>query len=245
MARALVTGGSRGIGAAIVRKLAQEGHDLVFTYHTSVSAAEQLSEELRFSGHSAIPIRFSMNLSDWRRTDVLEDLTAGEGFDILVNNAATSQEKPFGEIDSDDWDFILSTNLKAPFFLSKLVMPSMARKHWGRIVNIASIGGQWGGINQVHYAVSKAGLIGLTKSLARIGGAVGVTANAVSPGVVLTDMAKREIDSEEGAEKLRTIPVGRVGSTDEIAAVVAFLCSEEAGYITGQTINVNGGMYFG
>lgn len=245
MARALVTGGSRGIGAAIVRKLAHEGHDVVFTYHTSDSAAQELSEELRLTGHSAIPVRFSMNLSDWRRDDVLRDLTVGEGFEILVNNAASSQEKPFSEIDSDDWDFILNTNLKAPFFLSKLLIADMVKNHWGRIVNIASVGGQWGGINQVHYAVSKAGLIGLTKSLAKIGGAAGVTANAVSPGLVLTDMAKREVDSEEGKEKIRTIPVGRVGSTEEVAAVVAFLCSQEAAYITGQTINVNGGMYFG
>lgn len=121
----------------------------------------------------------------------------------------------------------------------------MLENRWGRIVNIVSIGGQWGGYNQVHYAAAKAGLINLTQSLAKIYSKYGITANAVSPGLVATDMTYAELSTEAGKEKVEKIPIGRTGTVVEIGCVVRFLCSEEASYITGQTINVNGGMYFG
>jgi acetoacetyl-CoA reductase/3-oxoacyl-[acyl-carrier protein] reductase len=128
--------------------------------------------------------------------------------------------------------------------LCQAVIPEMVRRGWGRIINISSIGGQWGGFNQVHYAGAKAGLINLTRSLARIYSQEGITINAVAPGLIHTEMIAREINSELGKEKVRGIPAGRIGETKEIADVVKFLVSNEAGYITGQTINVNGGMYF-
>ena len=139
---------------------------------------------------------------------------------------------------------MLGTNLRGAFIFSQEVLPNMMKSGWGRIINIASIGGQWGGINQVHYAASKAGLINLTRSIAKIYSSYGITCNSVSPGLVQTDMASREIGSKEGQEKLKNIPIGRVGTTSEIASAVGFLASDEASYITGQTINLNGGMYF-
>ena len=121
----------------------------------------------------------------------------------------------------------------------------MKKQKWGRVVNITSIGGQWGGFNQVHYAAAKAGLINLTRSLAKIYSKYGITTNAIAPGLVLTDMAKKELGTAAGKKKVANVPIDRIASPKEIANVVAFLCSNEASYITGQTINVNGGMYFG
>ena len=121
----------------------------------------------------------------------------------------------------------------------------MLKRGWGRIINITSIGGQWGGFNQVHYAAAKAGLINLTRSLSRIYSGQGITTNAVAPGLVHTEMSARELESEAGKEKVRSIPIGRIATIEEVAQVVVFLASDAASYITGQTINVNGGMYFG
>jgi len=164
---------------------------------------------------------------------------------ILVNNAAISQEKPFDTITDEDWDHMLAVNLRGPFAFSQEVLLGMIKNRWGRIVNIASIGGQWGGHNQVHYAAAKAGLINFTRSIAKIYSKHGITCNAVSPGLVQTDMSSHELETEVGKEKVKNIPVGRIGTVEEVASAVLYLCSDEASYITGQTINVNGGMYFG
>ena len=164
---------------------------------------------------------------------------------ILINNAAIAQEKPFETITDEDWDNMMAINLRGPFILCQEVIPDMIEQGWGRIINICSVGGQLGGINQVHYAAAKAGLINLTKSLARIYSKNGITSNAVSPGLVDTDMAAQELTTPAGKEKVRNIPIGRIATAEEIANVVVFLASEKASYITGQTINVNGGMYFG
>ena len=165
--------------------------------------------------------------------------------DILVNNAAMAQEKPFETITDEDWSQMLAVNLQGPFICAQEVLPDMLAQNWGRIVNISSVGGQWGGFNQVHYAAAKAGLINFTRSLAKIYGGRGIVANAVSPGLVATRMAAAELTSEAGRQKVAQIPAGRTGTIDEVAAVVAFLASERASYVLGQTINVNGGQYFG
>ncbi|HEY4265096.1 MAG TPA: SDR family oxidoreductase, partial [Micropepsaceae bacterium] len=138
----------------------------------------------------------------------------------------------------------METNLRGPFAIAQETLPAMTHKGWGRIVNIVSIGGQWGGMRQVHYAAAKAGLINFTHSLAKLHSRDGITANAVSPGLIATDMTEKELRAKAGRAKAAQIPAGRVGTPEDVAAAVVFLCSEAAGYITGHTLNVNGGLYF-
>jgi acetoacetyl-CoA reductase/3-oxoacyl-[acyl-carrier protein] reductase len=164
--------------------------------------------------------------------------------DVLVNNAAISQEEQFERITDDDFNQMVAVNLRAPFLITQSVLPHMQRQRWGRIINIVSIGGQWGGTNQIHYATAKAGLIGLTRSIGKTYGKYGITANAVSPGLVQTEMSAEELSRPDGQAKLRQIPLGRVARPSEVADAVAFLASDKAAYITSQTINVNGGMLF-
>lgn len=240
VARALVTGAGRGIGLAIAQRLAQDGVEVALHANASQAQAEQAAEIIRSTGRDAAV--FVADLSTPSGVNRLADEVGP--VDILVNNAARSQEKPFEEIAPIDIDEMLAVNLKAPFRLTQLALPYMVDRGWGRIVNIASIGGQWGGINQIHYATSKAGLIGLTRSIAKTYGRHGITANAIAPGLIETDMSAGELRRPDGREKLRGIPLGRVGQPAEVAAAVSFLVSEEAGYLTGQTINLNGGMLF-
>ena len=171
-----------------------------------------------------------------------------ESMIVMINSgkyAAIAQEIPFLEISDHHWDQMLGSNLRGPFICTQEVLPHMLNNQWGRVVNIVSIGGQWGGINQIHYASSKSGLIGLTKSLAKTFSKHGITFNAVSPGLIETDMTINELNSQQGKQKINLIPIGRVGLAEEVASAVAFLVNPGSEYITGQTINVNGGMYFG
>jgi acetoacetyl-CoA reductase/3-oxoacyl-[acyl-carrier protein] reductase len=186
--------------------------------------------------------------------------TATEKFgriDVLVNNAGILQQKPFNTITDEDWDTMLATNLKGVFLCSQEIMPVMVRESQvrqaglrqgggGSIINISSSGGQLGGMLAVHYAVSKAGVISLTRSLARVGAPDGIRVNCVTPGLIETEMSQKEIHSEVGQQKInREIPLRRAGLAAEVAGAVVFLASEEAAYITGQSINVNGGLYMG
>lgn len=242
---ALVTGGGRGIGKAISLALAEAGAAVALTYRERREEAQQVAEEIAARGGAAVALQ--MEVSD--RKSVQTALAAtreklGE-VNILVNNAAIAQEKPFADISDADWDLMQAVNLRGPFICCQEVLPAMEAGGWGRIINISSIGGQWGGFNQVHYAASKAGLINLTRSLAKIYSSSGITANVVAPGLVETEMSARELDSEAGREKVRGIPAGRVGSAEEVAQAVVFLASDGAAYITGQSVNLNGGMYFG
>ena len=164
--------------------------------------------------------------------------------DILVNNAAIAQEKSFNSITDDDWNQMMSINLRGPFCLTQELLPDMIQSQWGRIINISSIGGQWGGYNQVHYAASKAALINFTQSIARIYSGHGITSNAIAPGLIDTDMISSELNTDAGKEKVANIPVKRLGTVKEVGSAVAYLVSDEASYITGQTININGGMLF-
>ncbi len=238
----LLTGASRGIGTAIGEVLLASGYRVALGYCHDPGDTERLAAKF--------PAAFPLRIDIAERASVQAALGAarsrfGAPVDILVNNGAIAQEKPFLELTDDDWDRMLSVNLRGPFVCSQEVLPQMRARRWGRIVNIVSIGGQWGGMNQVHYAAAKAGLINLTRSLAKLYSGSGVTTNAVSPGLVETDMIRAELASEAGQAKVRSIPSGRIGTPEEVAAVVRFLCSDDASYITGQTINVNGGMYFG
>ena len=237
-----ITGASRGIGLGIARWFLLKGYPVALGYCQHAQGVETLAREFP----SGLPVRIAMEERVSIRTALNRSRDHfGNEVSILINNAAIAQEKPFPTITDTDWDRMLAINLRGPFALSQEVLPAMIRSGWGRIINISSIGGQWGGFNQVHYAAAKAGLINFTQSLAKIYSEQGITCNAIAPGLVATDMSAAELDSAAGQEKVKNIPARRLGTVEEVAAAVAFLASDEAGYITGQTLNLNGGMYFG
>lgn len=241
---AIVTGGSRGIGAAISKALSKCQIAVALTYKLQQSMAKKVVKEIHTLGGKAIALQMAVE----DRSSIKKALAIIKeqfGFiNVLVNNAAIAQEKAFNEITDENWDDVLSVNLRGPFTLCQELLPDMQKQGWGRIINISSIGGQWGGFNQVHYAASKAGLISLTRSLARIYSQDGITINSIAPGLVGSDMARRELESESGKAKVKSIPIGRISTPEEVANVAVFLSGDASSYITGQTINVNGGMYF-
>lgn len=234
-----VTGASRGIGKSIAISFIENGYNVAVGYKKNKKLAEQISTSENF-----LPIRVDISQRSSIKNAIKKTEKKFRNIDILINNAGISQEKPFEKITDHDWDKMLQTNLRGIFSFCQEVIPKMKKNKWGRIINIVSIGGQWGGYNQVHYAAAKAGTINLTRSLAKLFSKDGITSNAISPGLVLTDISKREINSKRGMNKIDSIPIGRIATPQEIANVATFLCSENASYITGQTINVNGGMYF-
>ena len=242
---AIVTGGGRGIGRAITRALAQRKIDVVVTYLTQHDACEQTAADVRALGCAALVVQADVT----QRASVRQLIsTVTEKFgriDVLVNNAGILQQKPFNTITDEDWDTMLATNLKGVFVCSHEVLPVIVRQGGGgSIVNISSSGGQLGGMLAVHYAVSKAGVISMTRSLARVGAPDGIRVNCVTPGLIETEMSQKEIHSEVGQQKIsREIPLRRAGLVEEVASAVVFLASDEAAYITGQSINVNGGLY--
>lgn len=235
---AFVTGGSGDIGRSICNKMILSGFNVAIGYKTNEKNARSIAKK---SNTIAIYVDVFSRQSIKHAIKKCKKFF-GKDIDVLINNAAVSQEKQFERITDKDWDNMLITNLRGPFMFSQEVIPDMIKKKWGRIVNIVSIGGQLGGYNQVHYAAAKAGLINLTKSLSNIYSKYGITINAVSPGLVKTKMSKKELQTSLGKCKIKNIPIGRIANPDEIASVVSFLCSNDASYITSQTINVNGGM---
>lgn len=242
---ALVTGGSRGIGRSIAIALAQDATHVVLTYRRNRDLADAVVREIAAKGGTAAAVELSAgDRASIERAVATAHEVAGP-VHILVNNAAAGKEKPFEEITDAEWDEVLGINLRGAFAAAQLVLPDMRAEGWGRIVNMTSVGGQWGGVARVHYAASKAALINLTQSLARLYSPEGVTANAVSPGLVDTELIAEELATPAGRRKVEAIPLGRIAEPREVAEVVRFLVSDRAGYITGQTVNVNGGMYFG
>jgi 3-oxoacyl-[acyl-carrier protein] reductase len=243
---AIITGGGRGIGRAITLALAQKKFKVVVTYVTRRDCCEQTATDVRNLGCEALVVQ-----ADVTKRESVHQLisTATEKFgtvEVLVNNAGILQQKPFNTINDEDWDTMLATNLKSVFLCSQEIMPVMVRQGRGSIINISSSGGQLGGMLAVHYAVSKAGVISLTRSLARVGAPDGIRVNCVTPGLIETEMSQKEIHSEVGQQKIgKEIPLRRAGQVEEVATAVAFLASDEASYITGQSINVNGGLYMG
>jgi NAD(P)-dependent dehydrogenase (short-subunit alcohol dehydrogenase family) len=234
---ALVTGAGSGIGKAAAIALLDAGYLVACGYNANRAGAEAI----RHVNARAVKIDIASRASV-KRAIAASKKHFGRTIDIVVNNAALAQEKPFETITDADWDRMLAVNLRGAFIIAQETVPAMQAKKWGRIVNITSIGGQWGGMRQVHYAAAKAGLINLTHSLARLYSADGITANAVSPGLVATDMIKKEINSKSGKQKAAQIPAGRIAEPAEIAAGIVYLASDAAGYVTGQTLNINGGM---
>jgi len=241
---ALITGASRGIGQAIALAFARLGADIIMTYSQRAACAENVAEQIRSLGRQALVAQVEIsNRANVQHLVQFALKTFGR-IDILVNNAGILQQKPFLEISDEDWDSIMDVNLKGTFICSQEVFSVMQRQGGGRIINISSSGGQLGGPLAVHYAASKAGVICLTKSLARVG-APAISVNCIAPGLIETEMTKQEIESKLGKEKNKQILLNRPGLVDEVAQVAVFLASEQASYITGQTINVNGGLYLG
>lgn len=238
---ALVTGASRGIGRAIALGLAAEGAYVVGTGTSADSAAAFASALAEAGGRGEAAV---LDVTDAAAClELVSRLDAdGHPVDILVNNAGITRDSLLMRMGEDDWNLILQTNLTAVYRLSKAVLRGMMKRRSGRIINITSVVGQTGNPGQTNYAAAKAGVIGFTRSLAREVGSRNVTVNAVSPGFIDTDMT-RGLPDEAHTALLGQIPLGRLGMAEDIAAAVIFLASPRAAYITGETINVNGGMY--
>jgi 3-oxoacyl-[acyl-carrier protein] reductase len=236
---ALVTGASRGIGAAIARRLGADGARVIGTA-TSEEGAARISADLgRHGGRGAV-----LEVTRQDSIDaVIADIESKEGaVGILCNNAGITRDGLLLRMKQDDWDAVLQTNLASVFRLSKAVLRGMMKARKGRIISITSVVGLMGNAGQANYAAAKAGILGFTKSLAREVGSRGITVNAVAPGFIDTDMTRALNEAQHTALNAQ-IPLGRLGQPAEIAAAVAFLCSADAAYITGETLHVNGGMY--
>jgi 3-oxoacyl-[acyl-carrier protein] reductase len=237
---ALVTGGTRGIGNAIAARLLDTGATVVITGRDA-GAAAKAAEVLAAGGGACHGI--GLDVSDFDAVQEGLKATGREvgGFDILVNNAGITRDDVLLRMKEADWDAVLSTNLKGAFACAKAVIRDMVKKRWGRIVNITSIVGAMGNPGQANYVAAKAGLVGLTKTLAREYATRGITANAIAPGFIETDMT-RALEPAARDALLAQIPMERFGAPEDVAAATAFLASDEAAYVTGQVIHVNGGM---
>jgi NAD(P)-dependent dehydrogenase (short-subunit alcohol dehydrogenase family) len=243
---ALVTGGGGGIGEATCLRLARDGCavGVLGLREENTSAVARAIVE---AGGRAIAVRADVASNDEVEAAVAKVREALGPVTILVNNAGIEEFIPFQQISEQSWDRVMDVNLKGAYFATQAVLPDMLAAGWGRIVNLTALGAQSGAANMVHYTATKGGLAAMTKSLAVELGAKGITVNAVSPGFVLTPMAQRAIDGDlfpvPYEEIVATYPIPRVGRPEEAAAAIAFFASEDAGYITGQTLGVNGGCY--
>lgn len=238
---ALITGGSRGIGRACAQVLSQAGAYVVINYQGNEAAAAEALGLVKEAGGDGEIRRFNVGDPEAVAENIGAIAKDKGRFDILVNNAGIARDNLLMRVRDDDLNDTWATNLNGAIFTAKAAIRPMMRAKWGRIINISSVVGEMGNAGQAVYAASKAGLIGLTKTLAREYASRGITVNAVAPGFIETDMTK---DLSEAARKgiAENTPVGRVGSPEEIAAAVLYLASEEAGYVTGQVLRVNGGL---
>jgi len=238
---AIVTGASRGIGKAIAIELGKRGAKVVVNYSKSADGANEAVQAIKAAGVDAVAVQ--ADVTDLKAAaELIKAATDAFGrLDILVNNAGTTRDNIMMMMSEDDWDVVIRTNLKSAFNCSKPAVKVMMRQRVGRIINISSVSGVMGNGGQTNYSASKAGLIGFTKALAREVAARNITVNAVAPGFVPTDLANSLPDNLK-AETMKVIPLGRWGTAEEVAQAVAFLASDEAAYITGQTLNVDGGM---
>lgn len=238
---ALVTGASRGIGRATALELARRGAKVVVNYVSNRAAAEAVAADAVATGAEALVV--AADVGDTAAVEAMVKAVQERWgrIDILVNNAGQARDGLAMRMELEDWDFVLRTNLTSAFLCSKAVLRSMLRQRWGRIVNMSSIVGVYGNAGQSNYAAAKAGLIGYTKSLAKEVASRNVTVNALAPGWIETDMVAAVPDNIR-SEALGRIAAGRMGTVEDVAGTVAFLCSDAAGYITGQVIGIDGGM---
>ena len=238
---AFVTGASRGIGRATALALGKAGFDVVGAA-TTIESNVELAAEMNAAGGNFLAVNLDIRSPESIKEAFGRVLKEKTRIDVLVNNAGVTRDGLAVRMKPADWDAVLRVNLDGAFLAIQQVLPGMMRNRWGRIINMSSVVGQAGSAGQVNYAASKAGLIGMSKSLAQELGSRGITVNVVAPGYIATDMTK-ELPEERKQKILAAIPLGRIGTSEDIAAAVKFLASEEAGYITGQVLAVNGGMY--
>ena len=239
---ALVTGGSRGIGRAIVHKLGRLGAFAVINYRDNQEAAEESLQELRALGGSGELSRFDVAVEPQVEEAVKKIVDRHNKIDILVNNAGMTADNLLLRVKPEDWDHVVGTNLKGTILCTKAVIRFMVRARYGRIINMTSVVGQTGNAGQSLYAATKAGIIGFTKAMAKELAARAITVNAVAPGFIETAMTAR-LPAKVQEEYRQAIPLGRFGACDDVAELVAFLAGAGAGYITGQVVSVNGGLY--
>lgn len=239
---AIVTGASRGIGKAIALELANEGAKVVVNYNRNAASAEEIVKTLLEAGKEAVALQ--ADVADASQVEKLVQSTV-ERFgrvDILINNAGVTRDKLVMRMSEEDWDTVLNTNLKGAFLCSRAVAPIFLRQRSGIIVNISSVIGKVGGPGQANYSASKAGLIGLTKSLAKELGSRNIRVNAIAPGFIETEMTE-VLKPEQREAALKQIPLARFGGSREVARVAVFLCSDDATYIHGEVITVDGGLF--
>ena len=237
---AIVTGSGQGIGREIALKLADQGASIVIS-DVNAATAKEVASEIKAKNGKSIAIPANVAVADEIHKLVEQTLSSFGHIDILVNNAGITRDGLLLRMSEADWDLVLNINLKGAFICTQAVLRHMIRQRWGRIVNIASVVGLTGNAGQANYAASKAGLIGLTKTTAREVASRAITVNAVAPGFIDTGMTQK-LSENVKQEFLKQVPVGYLGLPKDVAYAVAFLVSEEAHYITGQVINVNGGM---
>ncbi len=238
---ALVTGASRGIGRAIAVELARNGHHIAVNYARRPDAAEETAGLVIGAGGTAVTVRADVGDED-DVAAMVETVAAELGpVEVLVNNAGITRDGLLLRMKPTDWDDVVSTNLRSLYVCSKAVLRAMVRARWGRIISIGSVAGIAGNPGQTNYAASKAGVIGFTKSLAKEVGSRGITVNAVAPGFVETELTA-ELGEEATAAAVRSVAVGRLGRPEEVASLVGYLASDDAAYITGQAIVVDGGL---
>ncbi|HDA7938572.1 TPA: 3-oxoacyl-[acyl-carrier-protein] reductase [Staphylococcus aureus] len=239
---ALVTGASRGIGRSIALQLAEEGYNVAVNYAGSKEKAEAVVEEIKAKGVDSFAIQANVADADEVKAMIKEVVSQFDSLDVLVNNAGITRDNLLMRMKEQEWDDVIDTNLKGVFNCIQKATPQMLRQRSGAIINLSSVVGAVGNPGQANYVATKAGVIGLTKSAARELASRGITVNAVAPGFIVSDMTDA-LSDELKEQMLTQIPLARFGQDTDIANTVAFLASDKAKYITGQTIHVNGGMY--
>lgn len=240
---ALVTGASQGIGYACARALAQAGATVAVAARTQ-QKLDELVAEIAAGGGQAAAFTMDVSNEDEVKTQIKRAIAQLGKIDILVNNAGITRDQLVMRMKRADWDAVLNTNLTSAYLCIQQVIPTMLKQRWGRIINISSVFGQMGQAGQANYAASKAGLIGLTMAIAREVASRNITCNAVAPGFIETSMTAA-LSEEFKQNAVKQIPLGRVGTSEDVASAVTFLASEEASYITGQVLGVNGGLLMG
>lgn len=238
---AIVTGGGRGIGRGIASELGRRGAKVVVNYNSNAVAANEVVQLIRDAGSDALAVQSDVSQYAAAQHLIKAAIEFGGRLDILVNNAGTTRDMLLAMMSENDWDQVITTNLKSAYNCSKAALKPMMRQTYGRIVNIASVSGVVGNPGQTNYSASKAGLIGFTKSLAKEVGRRNITVNAVAPGFILTDMTN-ELLTKRQDDVINATPLGRLGTIEDVARAVAFFISEDASFITGQVLSVDGGM---
>lgn len=238
----LVTGSSRGIGRSIAIGFAQQGYKVVVNYHLSKEGADSTVDEITNLGGTAVSFCADVSVREYVIEMKKFIMSTFGKLDVLINNAGINRQKTFWEISDDEWDLLMRTNVKSVFICSQEFMPLMIENKWGRIINMSSVSGDYGGPTTLHYATSKGAIQTLTKGLARYG-APNVLVNAVSPGIIRTEMTAKELEGKAGLEYIDKVLLKKAGDMNDVVEACLFLASSKQNYTTGHTIKINGGLY--